>query len=35
MGPQDGEMVGKPSKEFPTAIIDRLNKGGNKSDMRY
>jgi hypothetical protein len=26
---------GKPTKEFPSVIIDRLNQGGDKSDMKY
>lgn len=26
---------GKPTKDFPKVILDRLNKGGDKSDMRY
>ncbi len=26
---------GNPTKEFPSAILKRLNEGGDKSDMRY
>lgn len=26
---------GNPSKDFPQQIVDRLNKGGDKSDIKY
>ena len=26
---------GKPTKEFPSKMVDRLNQGGNKSDIKY